>query len=564
MLLEVRLDNFILVRKERISFAGGLNIISGPSGAGKTIIVKALHLLSGERAASGLIGPFGKNASVEGYFRLPPGPARAALREASPLAEDEEGEVAALRTVGDGGDNRCYLNGRAVTLQAFRTVTAPLLEISGQEGFLSLAGAAPRAALLDRFGRLEGLSSAFAALLAEIRGLEARLAKIKSEKGERRDRIDFLRFQAGEIGKLNLEKGETARLEEEHRLLSDLDRVRDTISRGRMDLYESEGSILDRLGALLHDIESFPGADSGRIADCSAAIRRALSSVEEAAFLLRELAEDLNADPERLAAVEERLLEIHDALRRDGPTEADLFDRLDRIESELDRIDLDDDKCDRLGEELEEKKKKLSDLGRRIHDERYKAGGRLAAAVRKNLARLLMKDVRFRVALDEPDWSGLSATATPSGPSAVRFTAATNPGSSPAPVERIASGGERSRLLLALLCALGKSNGTSTMVFDEIDENVGARMGHVVGNLLQDLGRNMQVIAVTHIPALAAWGERHHKVEKNTAAGKTMVTVRKLEGTERARELAEMAAGPSPSEKAVREAQRTLKDFRET
>jgi len=558
MLVELQLANFVLVRKERISFSRGLNILSGASGSGKTILVKALGLLSGDRASNDLIGPGGRRAVVEGFFRLDPDRLDHALEEAAPLARDADGELVALRTLDASGENRCYLNGSAVTLQSFRKVMAPIMEITGQEGLSALSSRAERARLLDRYAGCGDLAADFAATLGAVRALDEKLSQLRRGATERRDRIDLLTFQIGEIGKLDLEPGEIARLEDEHRLLGSLEDVQQALVAGRHKLYEGDDSVADILGTVIRSLESLPVAEESRIAQCIEALRKALPPVEEAAFAMRDIHEELNADPERLALVDQRLSEINRVLIRYGPTEADLFAFHKKIEEELEAINVTDADLEDLANDLDERRAALVKLGRRLDRARRQAGQKLAGQVNINLDQLLMKEVRFSVDVGKPDWNDLLSGASVSGPSPVRFMAATNPGVEPAPVEKIASGGERSRILLALLSTLGRCCGTPSMTFDEIDENVGGRLGGVMGDLLLSLAENIQVIAVTHIPAVAARGETHNMVEKTTENKTASVTVRSIRDRERVQELAEMIAGPSPSRAAVDEAQRIL------
>jgi len=558
MLIELQLANFVLVREERIAFCNGLNIVSGASGSGKTILVKALGLLSGDRASGDLIGQFGRRAVVEGFFRLDPERLSQALEAAAPLAPNADGELVALRVLDAGGENRCYLNGSAVTLQTFRGVMGSIMEITGQEGLSALSVGAERARLIDRYAGCGDLASDFASTLGETRTLDKNLKELHRSAAERRDRVDLLTFQIGEIDKLDLERGEIARLEDEHRLLGSLEDVQEALTAGRHKLYEGDESVADILGAVIRSLESLPIADESRIAECLDSLRKALAPVEEAAFSMRDIQEELNADPERLSLIDQRLSEINRVLVRYGPTEADLFAFRERIGEELQAINVTDEDLESLSRELDDRRGALVKIGRKLDRVRRRAGEKLAAQVNGNLGKLLMKEVRFDVVVDDADWNDLPAAASASGPGRVRFMAATNPGTKPAPVEKIASGGERSRILLALLSALGRCCGTPSMTFDEIDENVGSRLGGVMGDLLAALSENVQVIAVTHIPAVAARGEKHNKVEKSIAKKATTVAVRALEGTERVQELAEMIAGPSPSKAAVDEAERIL------
>jgi len=563
MLLELQVANFVLLKKETIPFSRGLNIISGASGAGKTIVVKALKLLSGDRASSEMIGPFGTKALVEGFFRLDPERLAdfaddAAFDDAARAGGDETCELAALRTLDASGDNRCYLNGRAVTLQYYRRVMGPLMEIAGQEGFSALARSGERAAILDRYGGCESIRAEFGHALQEARELREKLQALREGASERRDRSDLLSFQINEIKQLDLERGETARIREEHRLLSSLGQVREVLAAGRQDLYEGDGSMADRIGAVLRSLEALPSAGEGRLRECADALQKSLASIEDAAFIMRDLQEELNADPERLAAVDHRYSEIQRILHRYGPTEDDLLGFLERLEEEYSRINVSEEDLGNLATELDKKTDRVVRLGRKLDKARRRAAAGLSAEVGENLERLLMREVRFAVTADEPSWDDILESAAASGPSPVRFLVAANPGIKAAPAERIASGGERSRIFLALLSALGRCSGTPLMVFDEIDENVGSRLGKVVGGMLNGIGDSRQVIAVTHLPAIAAMGALHHKVDKTVEQKKAVVTVKRLEGKARALELAEMLAGPSPPETAVKEALRVL------
>lgn len=563
MLLELQIENFVIIKKERIAFSRGMNVISGISGAGKTILVKALKLLSGERAALDLVGPWGGRAVVEGFFRISPQVLDPVIHDAAPQAADDNGELAALRVLDASGENRCYLNGRVVTLQLFRKVMEPLMEIAGQEGLSTLSRPETRTAILDQFGGCEEIRNEFADALGKAKELGNRLIALKSGEAERRDRLDLITYQLNEIGRLDLAPGETARMEEEHRLLSNLNSVRDAVTAARSDLYEDENSLSDRLGQILHSLESLDLSSSSRISGSIDALGKAADFVEEAAFTLRDLAGELSADPDRLEQVEQRLDQIHTLLRRYGPTEEDLLAFVRGLEEEQAAMSLDENDVETLEARLEELNHAARDLGLRLHSARLKAGQKLSRLVNAILSDLQMKEVTFKAGPhDLPDGDAL-ASATRLGLSRVDFLAATNKGMKPGRVDRIASGGERSRILLALLSSVGADCGTPIMVFDEIDENVGSRLGLVVGRILKNLGRNHQVITVTHIAPIAAMGSVHHKVEKKSTRGATFVAVRRLDEEKRIQELAEMLAGPSPSRDVLREALTILQKEKE-
>jgi len=563
MLLELQIENFVIIRKERISFSPGMNVVSGASGAGKSILVKALKLLSGERAALDLVGPWGGRSVVEGVFRIDPELLEPVINEAAPLAADENGELVALRLLDASGENRCYLNGRAVTLQSFRSVMEPLMEIAGQEGLSILSQPETRTDILDRYGGCEKTRNDYSLALHEAKLLRERLDALRSGAADRRERLDLITFQLDELHGLAIIAGETVRLEEEHRLLSNLHRIREVAERAGNDLYEGDSALADRLGEILRSIESLDLASSSRVARSIEALGKAVESVEEAAFNLRDLLGELNADPDRLEQVEQRLDQIHTMLRRYGPTEADLLDITARLEEERAGMSTEASSIEEIEAQLEERSRACLDLGNRLHRARLKAGQKLSREVNTVLGSLQMEEVTFQAGpLDLPEENAL-ASATKLGLSRVDFLAATNRGMKPGRVDRIASGGERSRILLALLSSVGSDCGTPIMVFDEIDENVGSRLGLVVGRILKKLSREHQVITVTHIAPIAAMGEIHHKVEKSTAEDATMVAVRRLDDENRVQELAEMLAGPSPSREVLQEAYTILNMERE-
>jgi DNA repair protein RecN (Recombination protein N) len=413
-----------------------------------------------------------------------------------------------------------------------------------------------QAETLDAFAGTTALREEFEKRLAEARALRTRLQEALGSSRERTQRVDFLRYQVAEIERLGLEPGEPARLEEEHTMLANLDRLREGLDQALGLLQDQEPAAVDLLGRAERAIADLSTVDA-RLEPAAELLADASARLAEAARMLQSRMSDLDLDPGRLAVVEERLAAVRRALARFGPTEEDLRRELDAQRAELAQLTGGDDDARALGARVEEAFGEAASVGRKLLRARRKAAPAFSAAIEAELAALGMPHTRLTVDLpDDVDAAGL---ATPSSaPAAVDFLVRINPGEPQKSMRETASGGEAARIVLAVKKCLADQDRVPFVAFDEIDAEIGGRLGLAVGKKLAEVARDHQVLIVTHLPQVAAFADAHFKVHKQVAGGRTRTAVELLDSQARELELAAMAAGEGADAAAVAEARRLV------
>lgn len=589
MLLELRIRDFAIIDALDLRFSNGLTVLTGETGAGKSIIVDAVELVLGEWADSTIVRTGADRALVEAVFRLEPDQ-RARIR---PLLEREglEGDDGNLLLLGRevrlNRRNICRVNGRTVTLTLLRDLTDGLIDIHGQSEHLSLLRVPEHLNLLDRYGDLEPLRKAVKEISSQIERVRSELEELRRDERELAHRADLLRFQIDEIGSAALEVGEAKRLREERPRLANAERLTELTREVILALEEGgrqTPSVSDLVGTGLRSL-----AQAARV---DPSLKPVLQDAESISFQLEELTgrirdyqAQIEYSPQRLQEVEERLALIRRLERKYGETIEEVLAYAEEAERELDAIEHSDERILELEREEETLLSELSSRAVELSQHRREAAEELTRRVEAELTDLLMEGARFGVRFSrrpdpegvplppaasalafEVSSSGIGAWQTPgeedaprvafdgSGIDRVEFLVSANPGEALKPMAKIASGGETSRLMLALKAVLSRVDETPTLVFDEIDQGIGGRVGATVGEKLwglaagQDsLGREHQVLCVTHLPQLAGFGDRHLRVEKQverTDGGERTVTrIATLEGEGRVQELAEMLGG---------------------
>jgi DNA repair protein RecN (Recombination protein N) len=549
MLRELRIRNFAIIDEITLRFPPGLFVLTGETGAGKSIIVDAIELLLGGRGDANVIRAGADTASVEGDFSVDEGirDELRAILEPEGLWEDEPA-VALGREVRREGRNIVRVNGRAVNLSILRDVGQLLVDVHGQSEHLSLLRTREHLRLLDRYAGLEEQRREFAARVEEWRGVRTELEAIRAGERDAARRTDLLNYQINEIDAARLKPGEDAALLEERTRLANAEQLA-TLSDQAVEALVSETE------------ESHPASDSlGRAARTAAALAKvdpALGPAAETAQALldqaAELAKDLRAyresvefNPKRLEQAEERLELLRTLKRKYGETIEAVQAHAENARRELEGIIHADER--RAG--LEEREQKLAlELGRSGADlsaKRAKAAETLARGIEAELADLRMEGAKFAVDRrweESPDGAivdGKRVAFDSTGLDRIEFLVAPNPGEGLKPLAKVASGGETSRLMLALKSVLARADNTPTLIFDEIDQGIGGRVGMVVGRKLWRLTPRHQVFCVTHLPQLAAYGDQHLRVQKAVHGERTNTEVKLLDSKERVGELAVM------------------------
>ena len=537
MLSALHIRDFTIVDRLALELPAGMVVLTGETGAGKSILVDALLLALGGRGGAGLVRPGRSRAEVDAEFELPADhPAADWLRDRE---LDDEGQCLLRRTLGSDGRSRAYVNGRPAALQDLRDLGELLVDIHGQHAHHTLLKRDLQRRLLDDFG-------GHGALLDEVRAQHGRwrtasqaLAALAGDPGALEAERELLRFQVDELEGLALGPGEVAALDEEHGRLAHAGRLLEGTQAAYQRLYEAEdlavhGSLQGVLQELGELCEYDPALDGVRQLLDEAAIR-----VDEAAGELRRYADRVELDPQRLQWVEQRIADIQTLSRKHRVEPAALPERLAELAGRLAELDQGEERVAALQAELERADVDYRDAAARLSAARRDAAESLAAAVTGNMRDLGMPDGRFRVRLEAAE----AAAPTPHGLDQVELQVSTNPGMPFGPLSRVASGGELSRISLAIqICTTGQG-GIPTLIFDEVDVGVGGAVAEMVGRLLRQLAGERQILCVTHQPQVAALGHQHMQVAKTVAGKQTTTSIAELGLDERVEEIARMLGG---------------------
>jgi DNA repair protein RecN (Recombination protein N) len=555
----LRIRNLAVVDAAEIELGAGLTALTGETGAGKSIVLGALALLAGGRASADAVRDGADEALVEAVLRTD-AELEAAL--AARGVEAEDGALVVARSVGREGRSRAWIAGRLVPVSALAELLGERLEIASQHESQSLRRPERHGELLDAFGDLLALRAQVARGHAAWRALRAERDRLAAARDERERQRDFLAFQHGELEALDLQPGEIEAIGAEHARLVHASELRAEAAAAAALLAgdgvsTEEGGAVDRVDGAARRIEPLVAHDPA-LAPLAERLRAAANELLDAARDLERYADGVDVDPERLAAVEERLAAIERARRKYGRDEAELFATRDRVAAELAAIEGGDERLRALEGEIEAAHAALAADARSLSAGRRAAAARLASEIAASLARLDLPDARLEVALDPlAAEDGAPCGATGAETIELRFSA--NAGEAPRPLRKVASGGELSRVFLAIKNALRRAESGAVLVFDEVDAGIGGRAADRVGALLAELGASHQVLCITHWPQIAAMATSQLRVVKRTQAGRTTTAVEALDAEARVDELARMAGGAKVGE-ATRAHARDLLD----
>lgn len=571
MLSELTIRDFAIIDHLNLRFGAGFNVLTGETGAGKSIIVDAVSLLLGGRGDTTFIRSGTDRAHIEGVFQLD----KESQDILNPLLAQDglEGDDPAIlilaRELRREGRNVCRVNGRAVTLTVLEGIGQNLVDIHGQTEHLSLMRVREHVDLLDRYGDLWPLRERVAAHVEELRGVRRDLAALRRDERALARRMDLLQFQVEEIGNARLEPGEDEDLLQERTRLANAEQLRELSDDAYRALYEAgeeQASAVDLLQMAARALANLSRLDAST-APWAESAETLGYQLEDLAQSLRDYRDEVEFNPRRLNQVEDRLLLIHNLQRKYGDTIADILAFGERARAELETIEHSEERIEELEAEEDRLLHEIGRLGTDLSARRREAGERLAAGIEAELEELSMARARFSVDLswrDDPEGAfadGRRVAFDLSGLDRAEFLVAPNIGEPLKPLVRIASGGETSRLMLALKTVLAEADRTPTLIFDEIDAGIGGRVGSVVGRKLWGLSvspgdgrRQHQVLCVTHLPQLASYGDMHLQVSKGIVGERTVTAVRLLEGDDRALEIAGMlGAVTNQTEASARE-----------
>lgn len=558
MLAELNIRNFAIIDELQVAFDGGLNMISGETGAGKSIIIGAVGLLLGDRANADMIRSFEDAAVVEALFDIRGQDGlRAKVRE---MGFGDGEELVVRRVVSRSGKNRVYINGNLASLASLAAIGESLINICGQHEHQMILNPENHTDILDEFGGLLPLRTAYREKYDLYRSLQERLRGLQERRKKREEREDLLRFQIGEIARADLKGGEDAALTEEKRILANVQKLMDYADAAYETLYGKGGSVLVEFRGAVSAVKEIRKIDTGlKLAEQE--MEELYYRIEEAAFTLRDYAKRLSFDPARLEVVEERLELIGRLKRKYGGTLEAVLGKQAEAEKEIGEISSLEEQMGALIREIAVERERLMAAAGALSAKRRAAAAALKKAVEGEIRTLRMEDAQFEVVFR--DLSGeTEAVLNDKGMDAPEFYLSANVGEERKPLRAIASGGELSRIMLALKKVLARTGSVGTIVFDEVDSGIGGATAEIVGQKLREVARHHQVLCITHLPQIACCGDRHYRVVKRVAGERTNTSVSLLSAEERLTEITRMLGGVELTEKTKDHAREMLQAAR--
>ena len=529
MLRELRIKDFAIIEALTVEFEPGLNVLTGETGAGKSIIIDALGLTLGERAQSDMVRGGRNEAFVEAFFDIARHPVLERLRIPS-----EEG-IILRRILSSSGKSRAYINDTMVNVQTLLELGRTLVDIHGQHEHQSLLSPENQRSLLDAYGKLLPERAGVERLFHEVRAMKEELSSLTSNVKEKEQRIDLLRFQIGEIDASSLKPGEKETLEEERAILANTAKLAELSGSAYSLLYSGNDSLAEKLSAVISMVKEVSKIDSG-IREVLDLLESSKPLLDDAASSLRSCRDRYDLNPDRLDVVEERLDLIRRLERKYGEGTEGILEYRQRAEQELQGLTISDEQLKERQETLASREAELSEKAMRLTGMRKRVAGRIEAAVKPILRELAMDKAEFAVEVR-------TGSLTSSGMDTIEFLFSANEGEPVRPLGRIASGGELSRIMLALKETLAEVDMVPVLIFDEVDAGIGGRTAEHVGMRLKSLATKHQVLCITHLPQIAAMADRHMMIEKLSKKDGLWVSVRETSREEREEEIARMLSG---------------------
>jgi DNA repair protein RecN (Recombination protein N) len=555
MLKALQIKNLATISELCLEFDKGLNIISGETGTGKSVLVRALKLVLGDRALSEYVRTGEAEAEVEARFVLEP-EQRVLLGRTTELGEIG-GELVLRRIVSRSRQSRCFIDGKPATVAMLAELGERLVEVVGQHQQQSLLRPEEHLEFLDGFGKLLGKRREVHRLHRTLVSAQRALRAVERDERDRLQRLDVLEHQIAELEELGLEAGERDRLESRQNFLAGAEEVKVACQAGFEALYESDESVASELSFVTQQIERVADRDS-RLAELGKRLRELRLEVEDVGERLRDLAEEAEFDPEELERVEERLVLLQRMRRKYGDTETEMLAYLDGARTERDMLSGRQLSREELEVQLKSCREQYFAEAGELSERRRKAASRLCRLVEAELGELDMVRTKFAVRHESAREEEVNEGFGELGLDRVEFLISPNPGEDLKALHRIASGGELSRILLALKTLLCEVDRVPTLVFDEIDTGIGGRVARTLGEKLSRIAGHHQVLCVTHLPQIASLGQRHLVVNKTVAAGRTLTQAAAVDGVEREQELARLLGGKTVTDSTLKLARELL------
>ncbi|HEY4362321.1 MAG TPA: DNA repair protein RecN [Bryobacteraceae bacterium] len=555
MLVDLVVENYAVIERARLRFYTGLNLLTGETGSGKSIVVDALGLLFGGRASAEMVRAGAEKARVMGVFEITPTPALNQVLEDAGI-ESEENELLIEREIQSSGKSRAMVGNRPATAALLKDLAPHLGDIHGQHDQQQLFSPAVQCEMLDAFAGESAFLGETAKAYSAWRAASAELEDLERTLQESFRLSSMWDFQKREIEAAALKIGEDAELENERNVLRNMVRLQESAGAAYAALYEDVGSAAAQLRTAAKRLEEVARIDTN-IQEVTAALQPAFIAVDEAARTLGTYVGKLEADPWRLEEAENRLALIEKTKRKYGATVEEILALLEKLTADLAATGSFTERREALQQDIAKLASAYESTAKKLTARRQEAAKQLGRRVETELAALAMEKSRVEIRVEPAAWSE-------HGMDTVRFLISPNPGEEPKPLEKIASGGELSRVALALkTCTaparVSKSELPRTLVFDEVDAGVGGSAAEAVGRRLKKLSRSSQVICVTHLPQIAGFADHHYSVEKHATKGRTIATIEELSPEARTREIGRMLSGERVTPEALRHAEQLIK-----
>ena len=542
MLINLTIANFAIIDRLEVQFDEGFNVLTGETGAGKSIILDAFGLLLGDRARPDLVRAGASEATVEALFDLTGRDDILHAFTAAGFSVDDE--LVLRRIVQSGGRSRAYVNGNLVTLAQLQPLSELLVTVCGQHEHQSLLQRNVHLTVLDRFGNLDEPLRLYRESYGLMKKIAHQLECLEGAERDRQQRLDFLRHQADEITSAQLLPGEEEELLAERLLLQNAERLAGVTRGGYETLYEGNGAVCEVLGGVVSELQSVGEIDP-ELADLAETVQRSLFELEDVSTGLRSYLGRIAFEPNRLEVIEERLATLTRLKRKYAPAVEEILGLLENFAQEIAELENTQETRDNLSEELVTLSLESRAMGETLSAARKKAAQALEVGLLEEMAALAMPGASFGVAFVELGSPG------PDGHERVEFMVSSNPGEPLMPLAKVASGGELSRMMLALKRLAPEADRVPTVIFDEVDAGIGGAAATAVGRKLQVVSRTSQILCVTHLPQVAAFADHHHRVVKRELDGRTLTKMEHLGSDERAQEMARMLGGATVTEQTL-------------
>jgi DNA repair protein RecN (Recombination protein N) len=548
-LQRLSIKNYLLVENLEVEFHPGFNVITGETGAGKSLIIGSLNIALGEKIDWDLMGE--KEAEITAVFSL-------SEEEKNILKENNievNDEMIVRRVLNpQTKKSKIYINMTPVTQSFLKELTEHLIDLHGQHQHQSLLDPQKHIDYLDGFAGILKEREKMEELYNALLDAKERLENLRKRQREAQEKEEFYRFKLEELEKANLKEGEEEELEERLRILSNIEKLQSNVTASAFELYESEDSAYEKIFRAIRNLQELTGIDA-RLIEGVNTLHELSDKIQEIWRFLMEYKNTLVLNPEELDELRSRLAFLKNLKQKYRKTIEELIEEKEFLKKELSQIENYDKEIDALTVEIANLEREVKKQAEILHEARVKAAPELERLIEEELKDLAMERAKFKVNILEKEISHL-------GKDSVEFYISTNPGEDPKPLSKIVSGGELSRIMLAIKRVLADLVNVPTMVFDEADTGIGGKVAEKVGRKMKEISQKRQVIAITHLPQIAAFGEKHFIVEKTVERDKTRIKIRELNEQERVREIARMLSGEKITEESLQYAEKFLKSIR--